>query len=35
MRMCPPLVVAAEEIDIALEIFENALDEVLNERRAA
>ena len=35
LRMCPPLVVAAEEIDIALEIFENTLDEVLNERRAA
>jgi 4-aminobutyrate aminotransferase len=35
VRMCPPLVVAAEEIDIALEIFENTLDEVLNERRAA
>lgn len=35
VRMCPPLVVTAEEIDIALEVFENALDEVLNERRAA
>jgi 4-aminobutyrate aminotransferase len=35
VRMCPPLVVTAEEIGIALEIFENALDEVLNERRAA
>ena len=35
VRMCPPLVVTAEEIGIALEVFENALDEVLNERRAA
>jgi 4-aminobutyrate aminotransferase len=35
VRMCPPLVVSAEEIGIALEVFENALDEVLNERRAA
>jgi 4-aminobutyrate aminotransferase len=35
VRMCPPLIVTAGEIDIALEVFENALDEVLNERRAA
>jgi 4-aminobutyrate aminotransferase len=35
VRMCPPLVVTAEEIGIALQIFENALAEVLNERRAA
>jgi 4-aminobutyrate aminotransferase len=35
VRMCPPLVVTAEEIGIALEVFESALDEVLNERRAA
>jgi 4-aminobutyrate aminotransferase-like enzyme len=33
--MCPPLVVTAEEIGIALEVFENALDKVVNERRAA